>query len=200
MAFHPLPQRLNGSESSQAPCPPWSSRLTTAACLNACHPDWRGGVWWGGMGWGGCHVSFKQTQKGTRCFRANTAKPANLARVWGWGRHRRADVPFVGLNELAGWSEEGRRAGEKKAARPDLLWPPSRCQPVPGRQTQFICFIGPQSLYEGKVVLQQIPLANCWSNEQFGSKLAPVSHCSLELTSDLHASSLFSALRGSASV
>lgn len=90
----------------------------------------------------------------------------------------------------------GKASGRVKAARPDLLWPPSPCQPAPGRQTQFICFIGAKSLREGKGVLQQISLANCWSNEQLGSKLAHVSHCSLILMSDLDALSLFSHCNG----
>lgn len=34
-------------------------------------------------GGAGCHVGFKRTQKGARRFRANAAKPANLAGVWG---------------------------------------------------------------------------------------------------------------------
>lgn len=64
-------------------------------------------------------------------------------------------MPFVGLNELAGRSEEGRRAGGRRL--PGLTSSGLRlpCQPVPGRQTQFICFIGAESLGEGKGVLQQ---------------------------------------------
>lgn len=89
-------------------------------------------------------------------------------------------MPFVGLNELAGQSEEG----EKKLPGLTSSGLYLSAQPMPGRRIQFICFIAAQSLREWKGVLQQIPLANCWSNEQFGRKKAPVSHCSVELTSD----------------
>lgn len=86
---------------------------------------------WGGGGGDGYNVGFKQTQKGTRRFRANAAKPANLAGVWGWGKDSRADVPFVDLNELAGRSEEGRRAGERRLpglTSSGLFLPSSQCQ------------------------------------------------------------------------
>lgn len=93
-----------------------------------------------GMGWGGgvgCHVDFKQTWKGAEWFRANVAKPANLAEVWGRGKHGWADVPFVGFNELAGQNEEAEK------------WLPGLTfsglvylrKPVPVPQTQFIWFI-----------------------------------------------------------
>lgn len=100
-------------------------------CLPECLPPRLKG--WGVVGdvGGGCHVGFKRTQKGTRRFRANAAKPANLAGVWGWGKHSRADVPFVGLNELAGRTEEGRRAGERRLpglTSSGLFLPASQCQ------------------------------------------------------------------------
>lgn len=101
-------------------------------CLPECLPPRLKG--WGVVGMrrgGGCHVGFKRTQKGTLSFRANAAKPANLAGVWGWGKHSQADVPFVGLNELAGWCEEGRRAGQRRLpglTSSGLYLPASQCQ------------------------------------------------------------------------
>lgn len=86
------------------------------------------------------------------------------------------------------WQDGVRREGERGERRlpgltsSGLYLPASQCQV--GKLSSSASSERSRSV-EGKGVLQQIPLANCWSNEQFGSKLAPVSHCSLILTSDL---------------
>lgn len=149
-AFHPLPRRLNGSESFQIP-PSFliqqspSARWLPPRLSRQRHQRARGM-------WGKKIVmsaSTKPPKKGTESFRASVIKPANLAwgRVWGWGKHSWADVPFVGLNELAG-------LGERKAARPDLLCPgPSysvslSVQAMPGWRARFIYSTGVHSCWE----------------------------------------------------
>lgn len=96
-------------------------------CLPECLPPRLKG--WGVVGevGGGCHVGFKRTQKGAQHFRVNVAKPANLVGVWGWGKHGWADVPFVGINELARQSKEGERRLPGLTSS-GLYLPASHCQ------------------------------------------------------------------------
>lgn len=181
-AFHPLPQRLNGSESFQSLHRSWSSRVPL---LGDWHPDWvnRGMSGAGACGVKRlpCHLQINPPKKGTECFRVSVIKPANLAwgRVWGWGKHSWADVPFVGLNELAG-------LGERKAARLDLLWPrPSlsfslcMCRPLPGWQARFIYSTGVHSC------CQRIASNTHGSIEQFRSMWATPSHAKPLVLSEL---------------